>query len=199
MGSKFARLMVSMIFFAGWVAAPAVLAAEFSADIVVTQDGQQMMGKTYVKDKMIRMEINQAGMSLVTITNLRDDVAWMLNSADKTYLEVADVADDMPNDDEALEKVATPKSLGEETVNGYRCEKVEYVFHDPSMGAMIQWKSKELEYPIKTRTDGPDGQIVTELKNIREGGVSDELFRIPAGYTKMDIPSIPGMPGVPGN
>jgi hypothetical protein len=34
--------------------------------------------------------------------------------------------------------------------------------------------------------------MITEYQNIKEGGVSDSLFKIPAGYTKMVIPGIGG-------
>ena len=39
--------------------------------------------------------------------------------------------------------------------------------------------------------------MTTEYKNINEEGVSDSLFKIPAGYTKMNMPSMGGKGMIP--
>jgi hypothetical protein len=38
-----------------------------------------------------------------------------------------------------------------------------------------------------------EGESSFEYRNIKEGGVADSLFQVPAGYTKMEMPGMPGM------
>jgi hypothetical protein len=58
------------------------------------------------------------------------------------------------------------------------------------MGTMTQWHSKKLNYPIKVVYHGPQGDMVTEYKNIKEGRVRDSLFKPPKGYKKMGMPGL---------
>ena len=53
------------------------------------------------------------------------------------------------------------------------------------------WQSPEIEYPIKV-VSGEKQNMVMELKNIVKGDVDDALFKVPAGFTKMQMPT-PGM------
>jgi hypothetical protein len=75
--------------------------------------------------------------------------------------------------------------LGDEMVNGYLCEKYEYDYHDPNAGSLYMWHAKKLDYPIKVDYSVSSFPMYIEYKNIKEGGVSDSLFEIPSGYTKM--------------
>ncbi len=174
-----------------------VMAAELSADMVVSSGGIKTQGKMYIKDQKIRSEMEMPGMpgagKVVSIVNMETNVFWLINDADKSYLEMSDAMEAVPPTKEKLEELAQVKKLGKESVNGFDCEKVEYVFHDKNMGTMIQWQAIKLDgYPIKTETKGPGGNAVTELKNIKTGGVSNSLFEIPAGYTKTEMPKMPG-------
>jgi hypothetical protein len=41
------------------------------------------------------------------------------------------------------------KLVGEETINGYLCDKYAFTYHDKSMGTQYQWISKKLKVMIK--------------------------------------------------
>jgi hypothetical protein len=45
--------------------------------------------------------------------------------------------------------------------------------------------------------EGSSGPMSMEYKNIQEKKLPDSLFKIPAGYQKMSMPSMPNMPGMP--
>jgi len=49
----------------------------------------------------------------------------------------------------------------------------------------IVWKSDRLDFPVRSRSK--DGGVV-DLRNIKAGPQPAELFDIPAGYTKREMP-----------
>jgi len=178
-------------------------ASEFSADMVNNQFGQDMKGKVFVKNHKMRMEnISGQGEESIVIMDLESGTSYLLMPQQKTYMEMsaAQAQSQMQqyNVEEEIAKVADKKFLGTEKVNGYVCDKYEFVYHDTSMGTLVQWYSKKLNYPIKIIYNSAHGVMTTEYRNIREGGVSDSLFHIPSGYQKMSMPAmgsgvVPGM------
>lgn len=166
-------------------------AAEFSADLIQKTPGQTMTGKVFVKGKNMRMEMNTPGGAVVNIVLPDEGKALMLRPKEKMYMEMSANASAAVSSapDEDWEKKATRKHLGTENMNGYLCDKYEIIYHDKSMGKTTQWISPKLSYPIKMVHQGQQGEVITEYKNIKENGISDSLFQVPAGYQKMQIPS----------
>ena len=165
------------------------MAAEFSADLIQKNDEEVMKGKFYVKGDKMRMDFEDEG---VTIMDMVVGKTIILQPEEKMYMEISGMeatATSAPSDEE-LAKIATKKHVGAEKINGYQCDKYLITFHDKAMGKMIQWYAKKLNYPIKIVYNGPEGEMVTEYKNIKEGGVSDSMFEIPGGYKKMAIPGM---------
>ncbi len=168
-------------------------AAEFSAVIVSKSVGHERQGKIYVKGDNARQEFSTPGGTSVTILRLDKKVMWMLIPGQKTYME-------MPFDKEAFAKAlnipkdeVTKKLLGTEKLNGYKTEKYETTVM--AAGGELKstmWLSKKLGIPI--RIESADKSFTQDYKDIKEGGVSDALFEIPAGYQKMAMP--PGMPNM---
>lgn len=165
--------------------------AEFSADMHMKSEETEFEGKVYIKGNMQRQEGTRMGQDFVTIIRLDKGVLWNIMTGEKMYMEMA-IPEGTQNDPGMQEKakdIAEIRHLGEETVNGYTCEKYEYVFHDKSRGTMTQWFSKELGYPVKmVHSSG----MVIEYRNIKEGNLADSLFEIPAGFTKFTMPGMPG-------
>lgn len=183
----------SQIFKAGvisFLAGALGLAAEFSADFVEVKGPQTSSGKLYMKGTEVRREVTQ-GRTGITISRPDKDVIWILNPASKTYMEMSGVGN-MPTSDadiaEALKGLGERKLVGEETINGYACDKYVFTYHDKSMGTQSQWVSKKLKIAIKMESEGSPFKMSSEYKNIKEGSVPDFLFELPAGYTKTVIP-----------
>ena len=151
-----------------------------------------MTGKIYVKGTKMRMEMNTPGGPVVTIALPDVGKSLMLQTGSKMYMEMSiDASSSIPNMTETdFEKIADKNHLGSEKVNGYNCDKYEIIYHDKSMGKMTQWFSKKLNYPIKMVYQGQGGEMITEYKNIKEKGIKDSLFQVPAGYQKIDIPGM---------
>jgi outer membrane lipoprotein-sorting protein len=165
-----------------------VLAAEFSADVIQKMGEEVKKGKFFVKGNKMRMEFEEG----ITIMDMATGKTITLQPEEKMYIELPAMGSPATaaNSDEELAKVATKKKIGTEKVNGYKCDKHLITYHDKAMGKMTQWYAKKLNYPIKTVYHGPQGEMVTEYTNIKEGKVKDSLFEVPRGYQKMGIPGM---------
>ncbi len=177
-----------------FVSAP-VIGAEFVADVVQHIPAGTMTGKVYVKGKNYRQEMTMMGMKHITIYREDKDVAWVLMPAQMTYMEMkGESIKSAAFSGKELEEIADKKYLGEEKVNGYKCKKYRYVYHDKSMGTVTQWVAKKLDYPIKIVMESPvSGKTTIEYKNIKQKKLSNSLFVVPKEYEKMNMPMMPGM------
>jgi len=165
-----------------------VLAAEFSADLIQKMGDDVKKGKFFVKGNMMRMEFEEG----ITIMDMATGKTITLQPEEKMYIEMPAMGSTptAADSDEELAKIATKKKIGTEKVNGYKCDKHLITYHDKEMGKMTQWYARKLNYPIKTVYHGPQGEMVTEYSNIKEGGVKDSLFEVPRGYRKMSMPGM---------
>jgi len=190
------RLVIVLGIFISWIGFSSMaLAAEFSADLIIDNPQGKFTGKVYVKADKIRQEFLNAGMKQVVILRLDKGVTWSLMPENKMYMEMAGTGKEAtdPEIEKKIKDMADKKSLGKEKIGGYVCEKYQYIYHDKSLGVLTQWFSKQLNYPIKTEHKTSSYHMVTEYKNIKEGGIEDSLFEIPSGYQKMQLPMMPGM------
>ena len=171
--------------------AEAASAAEFFADLVERGGGRSAAGKFYVKGDKVRQETVADGKTTVVIVRMDKGVVWNLNPAEKKYAETENVRGldwGSPETRREMEKVADRRELGTEKVNGYVCQKIQWVFKDKSMGTLTQWISTKLRYPIRMEQRGSMGELYTEYRNIRESKLADSLFELPPGYRKTEIP-----------
>ena len=183
------------IFLTGTLLSIPCLAAEFTADMTMKAGGQVMQGKIFVKGTSYRQEMNTMGQKQIMIFDGDKKTGWMVMPAMRMYMPLPkyDAGSTAMTDPDALDKKTTKKYLGKEKINGYKCKKYHFVFKDSSGTKMTQWISTKIEYPIKMIIEGPRGRMVREIKNIKEINLSNSLFKVPAGYKKMNMPA--GMSG----
>jgi len=164
------------------------IAAEFSADLIQKMGDEVKKGKIFVKENKMRMEFKEG----ISIMDLATGKTITLQPEEKMYMELpgAGPMASAAESDKELSKIATKKHVGTEKISGYKCDKYLITYRDKAMGKMTQWHAKKLNYPIKIVYHGPEGEMVTEYKNIKEGGVSDSLFKVPKGYKKMGMPGL---------
>jgi hypothetical protein len=88
------------------------------------------------------------------------------------------------------------KLIGNEKVDGRSVEKWEMTVRVPNQAptSTFQWYDPELKLAV--REEFPGG-YVSELKNVRVGPQPDDLFQVPAGYTRKAMPAPPAPPGPP--
>jgi len=169
-------------------------ATDFSADVTISAGGQQIAGKMYNKGDKQRMEMNTPGGKMVTVIDLKTGKGFTLMPAQKMYMELGGMGDESLKQIKEFRSGKVPKSakkVGSEKVSGYSTEV--YLIDDPQAGKAKIWYAAKLKYPVKSEGQGPMGKHAMQLTNIKEGGVSDNLFAVPAGYKKFAMPK--GMPG----
>lgn len=178
------------------------VAAEFSADTVTVMPGGTESGKIYFKPPGI-LRSESMGMVLIAkhplvthlfpdrrvyvVTNVEEDPARSPMTGARNF--------DQWIADNHLRR------LGAETVEGFDCEvyagDVAFAEGQPPTQMKI-WYSKKLQYPVKSESTLPAtmGKVSNSLKNIRIGPQPDDLFEVPAGYTREEnLQSAMGMGG----
>ncbi len=176
----------------GFLAGTLCLAAEFSADFTEVRADRTSSGKFYMKVGKIRREVI-VGKPGILITRPDKNVVWMLNPAAKTYVEIPGIGDELAataDAQAAAKKLGEKKLVGEETVNGYVCDKYAFVFNDKAMGTQYQWISKKLRIVIKMESEGSRFKSSREYTNIKEESVPDSVFDLPPEYTKISLPGL---------
>jgi len=175
------------------------LASEFVADFSNTTKGKLFgnmvfKGKIFVKGKNQREEITIGSKSRVSIFRADKRITWILDPARRTYREMisqqakwSSIAD--PKNLPAIKEAGTLKLVEKETVNGYDCDKYSYVYNNKDLGIEYHWVSKKLNFPVKMIQKSKNSDVIVEFKNITEKKLSDSLFELPKGYTKLNKPA----------
>ncbi len=162
-------------------------AAEFSADISITENKKTTTGKIYASNDKFRQEMSGSDGTAVTIIRLDKKVMWTLLD-DNTYMEISGEAVMDPSAPKAPDYEVV--NLGSEVVNGYTCDKIQYIYKDKSLGSMIQWVVPDLQYAVRTEMTDRKGKVtsVIDITNVRPGPQPATLFEIPPGYSKFELP-----------
>ena len=175
-------------------------ASEFSAEMTMSGGRMSGQGKVWVKGHKMRQEFDDQFGKMITIMDLDKGISWVIMPQTKTYIKNKIETKGNSFRPENFTEMqqgqmkAQIKLVGTEKVNGYKCDKYLITFANKKMGTMTQWFAKKLNYPIKmVNKSDATGEVVTELKNIKTGGVKDSLFKVPAGYKEMPL-QIPQMP-----
>ena len=168
--------------------------AQFTADMVTTEREVSKTGKFFFEKPFYRMDMEEGGQKMFVVVNNETKTTRVFMPSEKMYMEMkSDDMKSLSNDVfqslEAQKEKYETKLVGKETVNGYECEKYQVIIDGSPVSTY--WQSPEIEYPIKV-VSGQNQNMVMELKNIKKGDVDDAMFKIPAGFTKMEMP-MPGM------
>ncbi|MGB5530733.1 MAG: DUF4412 domain-containing protein [Ignavibacteriaceae bacterium] len=166
--------------------------AQFTADMVTTEGDVTKTGKLYFENPYYRMDMEEGGQKMFVVVNNKTKTTRVFMPSEKMYMEMkSDDMKSLSNDVfqslEAQKKQYETKLVGEEAVNGYDCEKYQVIIDGSPVSTY--WQSSEIEYPIKV-VSGDKQNMVMELKNIEKGDVDDALFKVPAGFTKMEMPGM---------
>jgi len=184
---RFFCIILGVFFFAG---AKNIEAGQFKADMVQSLGGETRISKIYVSDSKYRIEEKEEGQQVIIIVDMDVGVTKVLAPVKKKYKEmkVTDMGSIMNDPIQAARFMSLTyqkKSLGIESIRDYKCDKSE-IYHEKQK-LMTQWISKKLMFHLKIVTHGSGGRTV-ELKDIKEGPVEDALFKVPAGFAKIEKP-----------
>ena len=161
-------------------------ATEFSADMISHGSGQTIQARIFVKDQKSRMEMPQ--MLMINRSDL--GVAWMVMPAQGMYMEHPIDPKISAQTSRDVDGEISREPMGKETVNGTLTEKFKVTYSTAgATQSMVQWIGPQ-NIPVKV--EAIDGSWGVEYRNIQTSGVSDELFELPAGVQKMQMPSVDG-------
>jgi len=162
----------------------AVMAADFSADMINTARGKVFKGKIFIGKDKTRMETAEG----ITITRMDKKVVWILMPRDKMYMEQAFDPKKAPATSEKVDNEVERKLLGKETIDGKPAEKYKVVYtQNGKKETIYQWIAAGLQMPLKIAA--ADNSWAMEYKNIQTAKQPDSLFEIPAGYQKFVMPT----------
>lgn len=177
--------------------------ASYSATRELRSEQGTFSMKEYAEPDKMRLEITQAGQTLVFINREDLTVAWQLFLARKFYSEISlDQFADQASDD--LNIIEYSK-VGTETISGLVTDKYRIVAEDNegNRGEGFYWVSRSgilVQAEVVIKDGQAERTFLMTLKDIVEGDQPDSLFEIPDGFSKLpSIPSLPGLPGVPGD
>ena len=184
-------LFFFFILFFGWCS---VHAAEFTADLIVTSPGSEIVYDLKVKDNMYRIQ-KVKGLeympSFPTIYNRSTEISWGLNPKTNQYIEQADPAKTMMMNPiagwEFMRKNLEVTPTGKETIQNYSCQVFEFRQKGDTRVANRVWVSSELGFALKEISYALNGNTILALQNIKKSSVDPALFEIPSGYTKIVI------------
>jgi outer membrane lipoprotein-sorting protein len=153
-------------------AQPVTAAVEFSAEMYQkAPQGQEVQGKIHVGKDRMRTEMTQGGQQMIQIVDNAQRVQWMINPAQRSYMEQRAPADGPApapakaggNPCEGMPG-ATCRSLGSDPLQGRAAEKWELTMTQQGQSyTMTQWIDQERGMPL--RQEMPNQQIM-ELKMV---------------------------------
>jgi len=183
-------ILLGMIIFLLMFSSSFALAIEFSADSIYKGGGKTMKSKMYMKNDRYRTEGGAAeGMGII-ITRLDKKVIWMIQPKQKMYMEMPFKSDPKDYKGKDVKGEIKRELVGSETIDGHPAKKYKVTYKTGSkVGSIYQWVATDIDFPIKT--EAVDGKWSQEYKNIKVGNVSNSLFEVPAGYKKMNMPTMP--------
>ena len=186
--SKKAFIFVNLFFFL--LISGLVNAYEFSADTVLTTEGQKMTGKIFSKGEKSRMEMGSQGQRMIMISRMDKKVVWNIMPDQKMYMEMPiNPKKSVPRTE--IKGEIDRKQIGKETIDGHPSIKYLVTFKDGAETMQVhQWMATDIKFPVKSADI--NNKWIQEFKNIKMGAQPDSLFEIPAGYNKMQLPAKPG-------
>ena len=172
------------------------MAKEFSATQVSTGGGRTMTSKMYAKSGKFRYDLS-GGQGMYTITRLDLNKVWAVMPVNKSYIEMTVRKGQESRPAEKIEGEVNRKVVGNETIDGHPTTKYEITAKVNNRTIKTyQWWAQDINFPIKSAAI--DGSWTITYKDIKIGSQPDNLFELPAGYTKMVMPAMPNAPGMPG-
>jgi hypothetical protein len=165
----------------------------YSALRVFSNDEIRMESVYHYTPGKHRTEMRIEGQSMTAIIREDLDVMWSLaptQSPMKVYMEFSmDSSEVRSANAMAGSEVTASRLVGAEKVGGYRTDKYEITVREAEGVTFTghAWMTSEM-IPVRMEMlDQRGGRLVLEQSNIEIGPQPDELFEVPAGYTKLDL------------
>ena len=168
---------------------------EYSADQTMETAEASMTGKVYATPTKERRDMNVSGENITMIMRRDKNTAWTLIPSQQMYLEVSTKEIKQQSDNLDNYKIETT-AMGKEKVNGVECDKSKVIMTKNSDGSTMSgfwWVSKDgivMKMDMLSNEKNEKTRFKIELNNLKIGKQNPTLFEIPAGYSKMVLPSM---------
>jgi hypothetical protein len=162
---------------------------EFSADVVSKTNGQTVNSKMFVSNGNSRMEMSMPGSDDKSIMIARPDkkIAWMLLPGNM-YMELPLKPENTVASKDKMPGEVERTLVGKENINGTETGKYKITtLNDEKKVIFFAWLDKE-GLPVKMTDE--NGKLSMEYKNIKKGKQPDNLFELPEGYKKFEMPKM---------
>ena len=147
-------------------------------------------GKYYASPEGIRVEELHLEDRVTMVVNFRKGMLWRVMESLQSYVGVSfDPQEPMTMEDDPFGgfafgepcpvQGAKPVRLGQESLHGRNVEK--WLCEIPGEDTVTVWYDSRLQAVVRSEQD----EYVFELRNIKEGPLSSDLFAPPAGYSEM--------------
>ncbi|SMP62488.1 DUF4412 domain-containing protein [Anoxynatronum buryatiense] len=165
-----------------------------------------MKTRIWLKGERMRSESEAMGINFIMIYDT--EAVYTLDPQEKTAMKMpVDMGMDGTMEPITAEDLTedidteTMEYLGTEMVNGIQCHVVQTV--DSESGVQMKmWLHTDYGFPMKMEGQGnnPEDQFLMEVTNFQTGGISNDLFVVPADYEIMDFSEMfQGLPAIPGS
>jgi len=173
----------------------------YSAHRTFSDGSMQMEGAYHYVPGKHRTEMQIEGQTMVAIIREDLDVLWSLAPAQggmKFFMEFSTQSDEA-RDGNALvgTELADSRLVGSENVAGYSTSKYAVTILESDGGEFSGnvWVTRE-QIPVRMEmTDETGNRLIMEQTNIEIGPQPDDLFEVPAGYSKLDLGGLGSMFG----
>jgi hypothetical protein len=166
-----------------------VIAIEFSADSIHKTSGRTFKSKIYYKQDKIRMEVLDTVHKGYNIIRKDKEIMWMIMPEQRMWMEVPFNVKSGIQFEKKVKGEVSRKLIGTETINGHPTKKYEVTLkYRDSLFKVYQWIATDIDFTIKSAAI--DGSWSQELKNIKIEKQPNNLFEIPTGYQKINIPEM---------
>ncbi|MCF7935430.1 MAG: DUF4412 domain-containing protein [Synergistales bacterium] len=175
------------------------MAAEYTADMVISGPQGERNATVYVKGDRFRQDLAMGGQKQSIIIDEQTGGTFVVLHERKMYMDLSAMGEQAPESprfsgESAEDLVANNPDIaeaeyqGEEKLHGYLCKVYHVTYSNAEGNAGTLWISEELETPLKIIAETEEGTFTTEMSNIREKPLDDSLFEIPEGFKKVEMP-----------
>ena len=168
------------------LAAGALTAAEFTADLVVTRGGNEMSGRLYVSDHVYRLDFVAGEREFFITVNTLTDTATILDASKKEYFHVPAASPPIISSDpfqavRSAAKLNMRQFLGSDTLQGWACDR--FRIRNKNKLIFTEWVARDLDFPILIVDHQDRDTAFAALRNIEITNIMPEIFEIPEAYS----------------
>lgn len=180
----------AILFFFFWLILCGEVYAQFTADLIQTENGISKTGKIYFEDPFYRMDLQEQGENFYVLVDQKNKLTKVVRPKEKMYIEMSStgmssIQNDVFQSVEKQKQMYETKLVGTEDINGYECKKYDVLIDGKP--ATTFWQSTKLDFPLKVVT-GKNNNMIMELKNIKPGDVDNSYFIVPDDFKKVEMP-----------